>query len=304
MLPVICMARAAMLVFVVSLALSGLAYADIAEWTTDISLNDDRSADWAVTFRYNESVTRSDYYILSRILSVRVLADDDVPVPCSITEQVGTTILCENIRAGKVTYKFRTVSTASQLRSLFLFKQRFSVTQFTDRFSVTVRLPLGTALVEKSRLEGTGLARFEPSWGREGTDGRRIFVEWIASEPKLGETYDISAVYEQLIIGNVPFIPILIALLGILAVAYFAFLRKPGMKDVLSVLTENERKVMEMLLKENSVDQRKIVKELDFSKPKASRIIRELSERGLVEKTRKGRTNIIKLKKAGKKEEK
>lgn len=298
------MARLAWLMIfsVFMLVFPSLASAGLTEISTDISLADDRGADWIVVFRYNESVSRGDYFILSRIENVRVLADDE-PVQCFVTGDIGTTILCDNIDAAKITYMFHTTNSASALRNLFVFGQRFSVTQLTGRFSVVVRLPLGTALVEKSRLEGTGLSRFEPSWGREGTDGRRIFVEWIASEPKLGETYAISLVYEQVIIGEIPVVPILLILAGIAAVIYFTFLRKPNMKDLLPVLTENERKVMEILLKENKVDQRKLVKDLDFSKPKVSRIIKDLSDRGLVEKTRKGRTNIITLKRAKKREE-
>src|SRR3990167_7068078 len=49
------------------LFLPALAFADLSEWTTDISLNDDRSADWTVVLRYNESITKSDYFLLSRI---------------------------------------------------------------------------------------------------------------------------------------------------------------------------------------------------------------------------------------------
>lgn len=286
------------------LFLPALAFADLSEWTTDISLNDDRSADWTVVLRYNESVTKSDYFLLSRIQNVRVLADD-VPVQCSVVEDVGTSILCDGVKASKVTYKFRSIDASRQLRNLLVFSQKFSLTQLTNKFSVTLRLPLGTALVEKTRLEGTGLARFEPSWGREGTDGRRIFVEWIANEPKLGETHDISLVYEQVSISEIPIVPVLLILLAIMAVTYFMFLRKPNMKDVLTILTVNERKLMEILLKENKdVDQRKLIKDLDFSKPKVSRIIKDLSERGLIEKTRKGRTNIIRLKKVKKTAEK
>lgn len=289
-----------MLFFAVILLLPPAAFAGLSEWATDVSINDDRSVDWTITFRHNESVSRSDYFILSRAENVQVLADD-IPVQCSVTENVGTTILCSDIHAGRIVYKFRTANAASVLRSLLIFSHRFSVTQLTGRFSVTVRLPLGAVLVEKPRLEGTGLARFEPSWGREGSDGRRIFVEWISTEPKLGETYDMSLVYEQAVSGEKPILPVVLVVAAAIAIAYFAFARKPTLKDMLPVLTESERKVMEILIREKgSVDQRKLVKDLDYSKPKISRIMKNLSDRGLVEKVRKGRTNIIMLRKAGK----
>ena len=81
------------------------------------------------------------------------------------------------------------------------------------------------------------------------------------------------------------------------AIMLFMFLRKRSMIDILPILTDSERRVMEILLREKKgVDQRKIVKETEFSKAKISRVIQDLSDRGLVERTRKGRTNIINVK--------
>ena len=65
-------------------------------------------------------------------------------------------------------------------------------------------------------------------------------------------------------------------------------------------MTQNERKVIEILLNEKKdIDQRRIVKETDFSKTKVSRIIQGLVEKDLIEKIPKGRNNLIRLKTKG-----
>ncbi|MBI4896125.1 MAG: hypothetical protein HY832_01095 [Candidatus Aenigmarchaeota archaeon] len=64
------------------------------------------------------------------------------------------------------------------------------------------------------------------------------------------------------------------------------------------ILTEHERKVLEIVIRDKKVDQRKVVKETDFSKAKVSRIVQDLLLRGVLEKVRKGRTNILTLKTA------
>ena len=67
------------------------------------------------------------------------------------------------------------------------------------------------------------------------------------------------------------------------------------------VCSPKERKVIEMLINEKKdIDQRRIVKETDFSKTKVSRIIQNLVDKDLIEKIPKGRNNLIRLKTGGK----
>lgn len=271
--------------------------ANLDEWNIDISIKEDRSALWTVTLDYEENIEKSDYFILSDVTNVGVFADS-LPIECEVSKKVGTTIVCENLDAKKIVYRFRTNDNVDSFQNLFIFNYRFSVTQLTDRFELTVKLPLGSAVVEKEKIEGTGLNRFEPIWGREGSDGRIIFVEWIVNDPRLGETFDASIVYENIIIIDQPqfLYAVAIIIIAIIIVAIYFFKFRSTIEDMLPVLTDNERKVMEIILKEKTVDQRKIVKDTDFSKAKVSRIIHDLIKRGLIEKKPKGRTNIIRLK--------
>ena len=68
-------------------------------------------------------------------------------------------------------------------------------------------------------------------------------------------------------------------------------------EKILSVLDKDERKVLEIIMNEKKIIQRKIVSMTNLSKSKVSRIIAKLKERGLIEVERRGRTNIIKKKK-------
>src|SRR3989338_3305175 len=145
--------------FILAFALSivAVSHAGLLSWETEVSLGENK-ADWIASFEYSENVSRSDYFVLSGIEDLSVTADG-FPINCD-TEvmELGTSITCSDINARKVVYNFRTRTEPSQ--GLMRFSYRFSVTSSTDRFYVVISLPLGTAIVEKERLEGTGLKRF------------------------------------------------------------------------------------------------------------------------------------------------
>lgn len=274
-------------------------HAALVDWNIDIALNEDRTSDWVVTLSYNESVEKNDYFFLGTISSYNVTADGS-PADCSFSQGVGSSIVCDSLNAKSIVYTFRTIQTVQVLQHLRLFKYRFSVFQNTDRFAVTVKLPVGSPLADPNQLSNTELEPFEPAFGRQGSDGRRIFVSWVLDRPVLGTAMDASVVYEQLEQSQVGlFIGIVIALIAaFLAVLFFMFKRNP-VKDILPVLTDSERKVVKIVLREKgSVDQRQIVKETDFSKAKVSRVISDLVNRGILEKETRGRKNLIRLKRS------
>jgi hypothetical protein len=273
--------------------------ATLNNWNIDISINDDKTAEWVVTLLYDGNVTKSDYFVASKITGTEVSADGTY-IDCSTTQkEFGTSVVCSSIRASRIVYKFRTLGLVTDLQNLEQFGYRFPVTQLVDSFKVVVKLPLGSGLVEKSRLEGTAYKRYEPDWGQEGSEeGRRISVTWQLDKPVLGAEVDVSLIYEPVIgINQLISLAIIFGLVGIFLLFIFSARRRP-ISNILPILTEGERKVMEILLREKKdVDQRRIVKEVDFSKSKVSRIIQDLVKRGLIETTRKGRTNLVRLKK-------
>ncbi len=284
------------------LVLMPIAHCSLNSWDIEVYLQEDGRSDWVVYLGYDENVTRSDYYVLTELEEVKVYVDEK-PIECSVSESgFGTSILCEDIYAREIEYRFKAKKLISISDSLRVFRYRFPITQPTNNFSVTVKLPLGSFLVDPSRLEGSGLLPYEPGFGEQGSDGRRILVKWVLKEPKVGDSLNASVIYEQVIAGQV----LIAAGVGIIFLIFallLFFARRRGIRHILPVLTDGERKVMEILLKDKEVDQRRIVKECDFSKSKVSRIIHDLEKRGLITRVPKGRNNIIALKK-GKPEEK
>ncbi|MBI2583955.1 MAG: winged helix-turn-helix transcriptional regulator [Candidatus Aenigmarchaeota archaeon] len=187
----------------------------------------------------------------------------------------------------KMNEKFNTVS------------YTFSITKFAEKFSLVIKLPLGAVLADKAKLSGTNLRPFEPSFGREGSDGRLIFVTWELVNPKLGEAVSARIIYEPLV-GVIDSSLSEIALIGLIAIAilmvFGIFWRlRLRTENILPILNAAERAVVEILMKNKTIDQRDIVRATDFSKAKVSRVLKELESRGIVEVTPKGRTKKIKL---------
>lgn len=288
-------ARFAIIIILLSIIIAPVHSSSLKNWDIEVSL-DEMVSNFKVVLEYNDTVTKSDYFINAKISNVHVMADEK-KIDCQVSAQeLGTSIVCNNISARVITYEFSAYELISISSKLNIFRYRFPILEPTERFSVTVKLPVGAVLVEQSRLEGTGLQRYEPSWGISSSDGRRIFVSWPISNPKLGDALNVGVIYEQPININLILIGaiIIIILLIIFSIAFF--LKRDRIHAVLPVLTPSERKVMEILLREKGeVDQRKIVNETDFSKSKVSRIVQSLEDRGLVIRYKKGRANKIKI---------
>jgi uncharacterized membrane protein len=273
--------------------------ATLLDWNIDISLNEDRTSDWNVTLLYSEPVTKSDYFVLATIKSYEVIADG-TPIQCKIEKEIGTSIVCTDINAKNITYSFSTNSVVTDILDNFhFFTHRLPATQLTEKYTIIVRLPFGTVLVEPEKLRGASMKPYEPENGQQGSDGRRIILTWSKDKPTLGETLNIAVVYEQVGANEFGLFGAIIGVLvvGFFAVVLFLFRRRP-MDQILPVLGHGERQIMQILIRENgAVDQRQLVKETDFSKAKVSRIISDMEGRGMIEKISKGRKNIIRIKK-------
>ena len=278
-----------------------ITHCSVDNWYVEIYLQEDGTADWFVFLNYDENVTRSDYYVLADIVNFEVFANEE-RIMCSASERgLGTSILCEDINTREIEYRFKVRGIISISDNLRIFSYKFPITQLTNNFSAVIKLPLGSFLTDPTKLEGTGLSPFEPVSGEEGSDGRRIFVRWSLYKPELGDSISVSIIYEQVIAGQV-LIAIGAGIIFIIIFAILSFFRKRSMKAILPVLTEGERRVMEIIIRDKEVDQRKIVKECDYSKSKVSRIIHDLEKRDLITKVSKGRKNLITMKKEKTKE--
>ncbi|MCD6092624.1 MAG: winged helix-turn-helix transcriptional regulator [Candidatus Aenigmarchaeota archaeon] len=272
-----------------------------------LDISEDGSVKWTVTFEYPEYTSKSDYFVLSTISDVSVTGEQG-RLDCDVRKSdLGTSIVCDNIHEKKITYSFAAQRMVKPGRTVKMFSYSFPITDIINRFEVTAKLPLASGIIEKEKLEGTGLKPFSPENGEEGSDGRRIYVKWVFNNPTLGKAIGISVIYEPVFeFVEIVIIAITVVVILIMIFSVLFFKRRGAVKDVLPVLNEPERKVMEMVLKsKGSIDQRNIVRELDYSKSKISRTIQSLEQRGLIKTTKRGRSNKITLAfKKGRKEKK
>ena len=134
---------------------------------------------------------------------------------------------------------------------------------------LTIKLPEGMGFSSKVILP------IWPSSASVGSDGRRIFANWKFKDVSQGDTIAIRVYYEYVIPPppGLDYRWFILPVLIVLIIGFFIY-REISRKSklVLSVLNENERKVIE-ILKEGIIDQRKVVRLSGFSKAKVSRII-------------------------------
>ncbi|MBW2992507.1 MarR family transcriptional regulator [Candidatus Woesearchaeota archaeon] len=73
-------------------------------------------------------------------------------------------------------------------------------------------------------------------------------------------------------------------------------LSKEDFKDVLSKMNENDKKIFEAVIDSGDIYQSKLAEKTGFTKVKVSRILDRLEGKGLIERKRRGMTNIVILK--------
>ncbi len=192
--------------------------------------------------------------------------------------------------------KFATEDFVKPIEDRYYFFASFDLDERIERLYVLVKLPEGMSLMKEHGI-------FPPGENLV-SDGRRIIIFWMKEKYMEAGPLTFKFSFEQPIKmeekTTFPMLWIAVSL-GVIAASAVAFvmryLSRTKKKLVLSVLDEYERKVLEVILFHGGrVHQRKIVKESGISKAKVSRVLRSLSERGIVSLERRGRTNLVKLK--------
>ncbi|MBI4015064.1 MAG: hypothetical protein HY365_03880 [Candidatus Aenigmarchaeota archaeon] len=289
-------------------AVSGAATID--RWDTTVSLRDDGTAVWNVKISYAEPVQKSDYFIVSSVKDIHVTADGRAADCAAEPLPVGTSIACKTY-GQNFTYSFMASEMLSRFGGFNQFAYRFGVPIITAVYTVKVELPIGASLAQEEELQGTGRQSYEPAWNEalkisaSGSDGRVIYIQWALKDPTLGETFDAGVIYKTFgYTSQIAAFLIILAIIALFMGMMYVF-RKKDYRHILPVLTDAERRVVEIVMREEKpVDQRKIIKDLDYSKPKVSRIVHDLEQRGLISVQRKGRSNVISMKKTHQNEEK
>lgn len=215
----------------------------------------------------------------------------------------GTLIKCDFSQVTEggraLNIKFATSDTVNPVENKLFFSSNIKTPQDVDRMFLKIILNKGYVLIEEPE-EPTTLVPYSPNDGIQGSDGRRIFIEWERNGVKRGEGIDASVTYESIsppVAGNQNMVFLLIGVL-ILVIVILVGIRGRGKQGVeMSVLKEDEKKVMEIIKGRGGMcKQRVVVRETDFSKAKVSRLVKDLEERGLITTEKEGRTKKIYIK--------
>ncbi len=225
------------------------------------------------------------------------------PVDCGIEITGVSDITCSmglTEQKRELNINFETVDFVKALGDKILyFNAEVSPNVNTTSLTATVRLPKNHFLVGES-TESSILSYPDKAFAH--ILGENILVTWELSEISETEGVTFEILYEE---AEPPiwfqlrmrhFILFGAALAGVLGFIIIRHLRKSD-EVVLSILDEYERQIMDIIAKEGEIKQKKIVDLSNFSKAKVSRVVKSLSERGLIEVERRGRTNRVKLSK-------
>ncbi len=205
---------------------------------------------------------------------------------------VNSRISCLIPKGKKVEIKFRLEGEVRKVGEKNLFEENLRVSESVENMVFVVKLPEGAVLPENG-------IKFMPSSGIVGSDGRRIILAWEKSNLEAGEIYGVRVYYEFLKEAgrfNFAYAAIPFGAVALLALYLFYSRRKTLKRVILPVLREDEKRVMEIVLKyPRGVNQKVIVKESNYSKAKVSKVLKSLAERGLVRIERRGRSNMVYL---------
>ncbi len=233
--------------------------------------------------------------------------DENGTMPCEFRQVFGNEIVCQPDNFGKenysVTISYETPDTSELTDDYKKFEHRKLFSTSLERYSLEIILPEGSGIVSSNSED---LIPFEPEYATTGSEGRRIFVRWDLDDVSLGETENFAVRYQELdelrniisfdasTIGT-----IIVLLIAVLIPVYFKFIKDDDtIASILPLLKEDEKQVLMYIIdKGGECEQKNLVKDIDYSKAKVSRLVKDLVERNLVKKIKEGRKNRLVLKK-------
>lgn len=151
----------------------------------------------------------------------------------------------------------------------------------TQKFNLCFKLPEGAKISEQG---------FFPRDGETKTDGKRIIICWTRYNLE-NEEIPFSVYFEPIFNFNFVFISILLLSIFFILIS-FHFYRQRKIY-FLKGFSEDEKKVLQILMKQKKEYQNKIRKELKISRAKMTRIVSDLVKKNVIIKERKGRKNKL-----------
>lgn len=285
------------LVAIVSLfSFMSIAFAAIQFYGADIDLSADGNAKIKLTVTFQQPEKQFQLAIFGYINNL-IASSNAGPVDCNVKTGAASIIDCKmNLTQEKRELKleFETRDFVKNVDSKNIFSLDLSLSQPMDQATSIVKLPEGFALTNTSLIPA-----ISPPTSNIVSDGRRIIVNWNAANLTAGQPFKFQVLYEPLR-SQFPIGLMVVGVLSLLTISgigifFYTRMKKPK-EVILSVLDDFERRVIEVITNAGGeINQKKVVQETNLSKAKVSRVVRKLQERGLIEVTRLGRTNKLKL---------
>ncbi len=272
------------------------AYAAIQFYGTDVDMDPDGNAKVKSVITFLDPVAGFTFPIFGIIKDFKATSNAG-PTDCAVTSGAASIIVCKlNLTKEKrtVELQFETTDFVKSVDGKNLLSLDISLNQPIDQAFAAVRLPEGYALTNTSLIPAV-----VPPATNIVSDGRRIIVNWNLANLTTDQPFKFQTLYEPVksqfpttlaIVGVLSFL-----VLGATGFVFYKRIKKPK-EVILSVLDDFERKVVEVITNAGGeINQRKVVQETNLSKAKVSRVVKRLQERGLIDVTRLGRTNKLKL---------
>lgn len=290
-------------VFILTLVLTSSAtLAHIQYYEINTELTEDGTSIVSMIITFAKPEKKFSFTIIGRVENFTASSIAG-PVDCKV-EVTGISSINCNVNLTKekrqVEIRFVTPDFVRNLEDKIFFSGDFSLGRDVDSISASLKLPLNAFLVGENVT--TSMLSFPDKASVFVAEDGRILINWRLTNISKDQPLKLEALYQQI---SEPlwfklrirhFILLGIAFASALGFIIFRYFRKSE-KLVLSVLDEYERRIVDILLKEGKMKQKKIVEMTNFSKAKVSRVVKSLAERGLIEVERRGRTNLLELKK-------
>ncbi|WP_457554603.1 DUF7343 domain-containing protein [Candidatus Pyrohabitans sp.] len=200
----------------------------------------------------------------------------------------------------EITYRYLLRNAVEKHENIYILSVTHSLFANVKKFEFTVALPPGYGVVENGvSPESTPTS-----------DGRRVILKWELHEPIPPELKDfrVIVIYENLFEArNYVYIALLMIAGVVILFLSYKYLkvrgisigllldRKKRLEEKIEILKEDEQQIMKIIIENDGIDQRDIVRITGFSKTKVSKILSELEKRGAIRKVQVGRRNKIYL---------
>ena len=288
-----------LVVFLFFLLVPSICLAQINNYGIDISLDENGEAEVKLFLTFeSENQTYFNFTFPGKIEELKFFSYGKINCNPISSEKLSK-VNCEfELKPDQksILLTFKTPSLVSQIENVSYFIADFSVFKNIKEVFAVVRLPEGFGVYEKEDII--------PKEETISSDGRRIIVIWRFRNVSSTTPLKFQFAYERIFpkpetfpwLNLIVFSVLIIAIL-IVIILFLLRRAKRSEEAFLSVLDKFEKRTLEILKENPQIKQKRLVQLLNLSKAKVSRIVKSLEERGFIEVERRGRTNLIKLKK-------